>query len=238
MQFDLLACIELTVSAAIVVVAMAVAFGTGTGERLRIAGGLGLWFAVVVLMAATRFLTYPNGLGVPGLGLAVALPILVLTVAVKRSPALFRALQTLPLHLLIGVHAVRVLGVSFLLLYVAGRLPAPFAPVAGWGDLLAGLAALPIAWQIYRQNEPAWPLAWIWNMFGLLDLFTAVALGATSSPGPIRLFDMAPGTVIMTTLPWLIVPGFIVPLLICTHFAVFYRLARMPHNLRAQTSGH
>jgi hypothetical protein len=28
----------------------------------------------------------------------------------------------------------------------------------------------------------------------------------------------------MTTLPWLLIPGFLVPLLASTHLAVFYRL--------------
>jgi hypothetical protein len=28
----------------------------------------------------------------------------------------------------------------------------------------------------------------------------------------------------MTTLPWLLIPGFLVPLLAVTHLAVFYRL--------------
>jgi hypothetical protein len=33
---------------------------------------------------------------------------------------------------------IRTLGVTFLLLYSAGHLPAPFAPAAGWGDIAIG----------------------------------------------------------------------------------------------------
>jgi hypothetical protein len=44
------------------------------------------------------------------------------------------ALDT-PLAVLVAIHAGRVLGVFFLLLLAAGRLPPTFAMVAGWGDL-------------------------------------------------------------------------------------------------------
>ena len=40
------------------------------------------------------------------------------------------------------------LGVFFIALWALGRLPAPFAPSAGWGDVLVGLTALPIAHRV------------------------------------------------------------------------------------------
>jgi len=48
-----------------------------------------------------------------------------------------------PLWLFVGVHTVRLLGVTFVVLYAAHRLPAPFAPVAGWGDIFVGVTAAP-----------------------------------------------------------------------------------------------
>ena len=47
---------------------------------------------------------------------------------------------------LIGLHAVRLLDVFFVLLFSADRLPAPLAPTAGWGDVLIGVTALPVAY--------------------------------------------------------------------------------------------
>jgi hypothetical protein len=138
---------------------------------------------------------------------------------------LHRALRAIPLSMLIGVNVIRAFGVTFLLLYSAGRLPAPFAPVAGWGDILVGLTALPVAWLAYKKGAAAHPTVWIWNIIGLLDLIAAVGLGVVSSPGPLRLIFAEPGSGIMTTLPWLLIPGFLVPLLAATHLAVFYRLS-------------
>jgi hypothetical protein len=70
------------------------------------------------------------------------------------------------------------------------------------------------------------PKGWIalWNTLGLVDLVTAVALGATSVPGPLRLFPGEPSAAIMAGLPWLLIPGYLVPALFFLHLCTFYRL--------------
>jgi len=71
-----------------------------------------------------------------------------------------------------------------------------------------------------------------WNVLGLLNLVVAVSLGAMSAPGPIRLFAAEPGSGIMTTLPWIIIPCFLVPALAFVHLTVLWRL-REPGSDRA-----
>ena len=225
MNFDLLASIEMTACAAVTIAVLAIGFGEDVSTRIRIATGLAVWFMFVTLMAATEVLHDEHGLGVPGLGIAVMLPIVILCAGVLRSPTLHRALRAIPLSMLVGVNVIRAFGVTFVLLYSAGRLPAPFAPVAGWGDILVGLTALPVAWLAYKKGTAAHSTVLIWNVLGLLDLIVAVGLGVVSSPGPLRLIFTEPGSGIMTTLPWLLIPGFLVPLLASTHLAVFYRLS-------------
>ena len=107
MNFDLLASIEITASAAVAIAVLAIGFGEGVSARIRIATGLTVWFMLVTAMAATEVLHYEHGLGVPGLGIAVMLPIVILCVAVLRSPSLHRALRAIPLSLLIGVNVIR-----------------------------------------------------------------------------------------------------------------------------------
>ena len=104
MKLDLLAAMELTLSAAIVVSALAIGFGDTAVRRIRLGAGLGVWFVVVVALAATEAFYYQGRIGVSGLGLAVALPIVILSVTVLRSAALRQALETIPLSLLIGVN--------------------------------------------------------------------------------------------------------------------------------------
>lgn len=223
MLFDLIGAVELTASAAIVVAVISIGFGQHAPTRRRIAGVLAAWFGVVVVLAATGAL-HDTGIGVKGIGLAVAVPLMLITWAVFRVPALRRQLDSVPLSWLVAVHAVRVLGVSFVLLHAAGRLPAPFAPVAGWGDIAVGLTALPVA-RLVRHHATGWRAALTaWNVVGLVDLVAAISLGVLSSAGPLRLFHEPPGSGLMSTLPWLIIPGFLVPLLAVTHVAIFHRL--------------
>src|SRR5438093_119769 len=184
MNPDLIGSVELTASAAVMIAALSIGFGSNATTRFRAAVGLSAWFVIVVILAATRALYYEHGLGAPGLGMAVALPIAVLCIVVARVKSLREGFRRAPLWLLVGVHTVRLLGISFVILYAAHRLPAPFAPVAGWGDIFVGATALPLARLAYRRPAKARPILWIWNVLGLVDLIAAVRLGVTSPPCP------------------------------------------------------
>jgi hypothetical protein len=116
----------------------------------------------------------------------------VIVVLATLVPASRRALAAIPLPALIGVHGTRLLGFLFLLLLAAGRLSAPFAPRAGWGDILAGSTAVPVAWALASRLTGARWLVLLWNSVGLLDLVDAAFLGVTSAPGsPLQLFFVA-----------------------------------------------
>jgi len=225
MTFDLLGSIQLTASAALVAAVLSINLGETTRARRRLALAFAAWFAGVVILAATGALGARGGLGQPGLGVTVLAPMAVLALAAMRAGPFRRALETMPLAQLIAVNAIRVLGLNFVLLYAVGRLPAPFAPVAGWGDIVTGLAAVPVAWLAQNRPRAARRVILAWNTVGLADLVAAVGLGVTSAPGPLHLIHAEPTTALMTTLPWLLIPGFLVPLLASTHLAVFYRLA-------------
>src|SRR5205085_2001203 len=135
MNADLIGSIELTAAAAIVITALSIGLSLNVVARIRTAAWFSGWFVLVVILAATRPLHYQHGLGTPGLGIAVALPIAILCIIVARIKSLRENFHRVPLWSLAGVHTVRLLGISFIILYAAGRLPAPFAPVAGWGHI-------------------------------------------------------------------------------------------------------
>lgn len=224
--FDLIGAIELTASAAIMIGSLAAIQPDSASTRLRVGAVLGAWFIAIVAAAALHVFDPYLGLGPPALGTAVLAPVIALAVANDRSRAVHEAVLAAPTPLLIAIHAVRVLGLSFVLLYAANRLPAPFAPVAGWGDVFIGLTALPVAWLVSRQASGWRPIALAWNTLGLLDLVAAIGLGVTSAEGsPVRIFVTEPSTLIMSSLPWVLIPAFLVPLLAATHLAIFTRLA-------------
>ena len=146
-------------------------------------------------------------------------------VAWIRWPAFRNAFLSLPLAGLVGINAFRIGGICFLILHDRGRLAAPFATSAGWGDIMTGLAAIPLAAMAASRGKLPRGLLTVWNAFGALDLIAAIILGALSAPGtPFRLFSEAPGTVVMGTLPWVAVPTLLVPLYLMTHLTIAARL--------------
>jgi hypothetical protein len=219
-SLDLLGTIGMTAGAVTVIAVLGVSY--------RVVVALAAWFVVITGLGVGGFFDYRGGAGTPGLGVAVLLPVLGVVLWAARSARLRAVVRDIPVTTLIGINAVRVLGVFFVLLYAAGRLPAPFPPEAGWGDILIGVTALPVA-AIVAARAPGWRFtALLWNGLGLLDLVTAIFLGATSAEGsPIRLFTGEPSTLIMSGMPWVLIPAFLVPLLMLTHVAVSYRLARV-----------
>src|SRR6266849_5638898 len=152
MIFDLVSAIELTASAAISITVVALAMAGPAGQRIRLAAALTVWFVIVVALGASGMLSYDGALGVPGLGLAVMLPVLVMTAIAFATPGGRRAIANAPVPALIGLNVVRIAGVTFLLLHASGRLPAPFAPAAGWGDIAIGVAAPLVAWMVARDR--------------------------------------------------------------------------------------
>ncbi len=223
-MFETLSTIGLTANASLVIGFLAYAMAGSPRGRLTIAVVLVAWFVLVLMIGAGGALDPSHGFGVPALGLTVALPVVALVCAFFAFQPIRAAMLAMPLSALVAINTIRILGVVFVALYAAGRLPAPFAPSAGWGDIVAGAAAAPLAWAIAQFGARVRTLALLWNVFGAADLVNAIALGALSAPGPLNAFAGPPTSAIMTTLPWLIIPGFLVPSLFFIHLVIFHRL--------------
>jgi len=189
--------------------------------RMRLAVGIGAWFLIAAalgLLGAFASPVLPVGVAV---GIAVLLPVLVGAPIVVRTQG-----HRVPLTTLVAVHAGRLLGASFLLLYYEGRLPYTFAHSAGWGDVATGALAIPVVWAI-RNRTPGW--RWFtaaWNVLGMADLLAAVTLGVGSAPGSmLRFVYETPGSGAIVTFPWVLVPAFFVPLYLLSHIGIFAILA-------------
>ena len=224
MTFDLLSSVVLTASATVVVATFVALFGSSLTQRILIGAGMGLWFFGVLFAGASGTISTLQ------LGAAVLIPIALMSVIGFASPSARARLEIAPLPALIAPHAVRILGVLFVLLYAAKRLPAPFAPLAGWGDIFVGVTALPIAFLAARGRDRGRAAILVWNTLGFADLVLAVGLGASSAPGPIRLFFDGPSSAIMGSWPWILIPCFLVPALSFVHLIVFYQVLKVTHT--------
>jgi hypothetical protein len=110
MTFDLLSSVVLTASATVVVATFVALFGSSLTQRILIGTGMGLWFFGVLFVGASGTISTLQ------LGAAVLIPIALMSVIGFASPSARARLEIAPLPALIAPHAVRMLGVLFVLL--------------------------------------------------------------------------------------------------------------------------
>jgi hypothetical protein len=221
-MLDVLGTILLTALALILVVTLAPRLREGHGvTRARLAVGLSAWFIIAAalgLAGAFASPLLPVGVAV---SIAVLIPLIAFAGRVARAQG-----HGIPLATLVAIHSGRLLGAAFLMLYAAGRLPYTFAHSAGWGDIAAGLLAIPVSFAIRRQATGWRWFTAAWNVLGMADLLAAVTLGLGSAPGSLVRFNFeAPGSGAILTFPWVLIPAFFVPFFLLTHVAIFSGLA-------------
>jgi hypothetical protein len=190
-----------------------------------------LWLALVVGVVASGALA-PGILGPLPPGLLPFTLLLALLFGCWRFMPRFRdALLSIPLPALIALQGGRIGGLFFVLLYYDGRLAAPFAPVAGVGDMIAGALALVLAGMLLLGSPLSRGWLGLWNAFGALDLVVAISLGLLSAAGtPFRVFTEEPGMLAMTALPWIFVPSMLVPIALLVHFVIAVRIRSVPRS--------
>jgi hypothetical protein len=112
------------------------------------------------------------------------------------------------------LHSMRHLGLMFLTRGATfPGMPSQFAYPAAFGDLITAVLAFAAIPLVLRNSGLAKPAVWTFNVFGTLDLLTAIAF-ATIYNAPMR----------MGAAYW--IPAFWVPLLLVTHYVTFVLLLR------------
>src|SRR5207249_9660080 len=91
-------------------------------------------------------------------------------VAASSMPALRAWIDALPLRALVGINAVRFVGITFLVLAARGEIAPVFAARAGWGDIATAVLALVLVAAGEPRTALGRGLTHAWNAFGLLDL--------------------------------------------------------------------
>lgn len=208
----------------------------GVALKVKLLAAAALWLTLMITIAAAGGFAPGVVRGFPAPLFAFVAFLALLFGAWFRIPQFRDALLSLPLGALVGLNIVRLGGIMFVLLAAQNRLSEPFASVAGYGDMLVGALAIPLALMTLRREDAAPRWTGAWNALGATDLVVAITLASLSAPGtPFRVFTDGQGTTVMTGLPWIVVPTLLVPVYFLIHFAVAVRLtaARAP-SARAQ----
>jgi hypothetical protein len=165
------------------------------------------WFGLALVAGAAGVFASPPGTVPVALGLAAALPPLVVIGSLIASARFRSWVRDLDLRFLTMLQTWRVAGLAFLALWAVGELPAGFALPAGIGDVAVGLTAPLVAVYVVGAGRRARGTYIGWTVFGIADLLLAVGLGATAGSG----------VEAMAALPMSVVPTFGVPFTLALH---------------------
>jgi hypothetical protein len=184
-----------------------------------------VWLGVAVALGVSEvYRGAPDEL--PTIQFGILAPILIGSIMIARSSTMARVIEAVPQHWLIGVQLYRALGIIFLILYGAGKMPGLFAWPAGIGDVVVGALAPVVAIAYARGPEKNGDLAWIWNILGLTDLGVAVATGMVTAPSPIQQFAFDLPNELVGAFPLILIPIYLVPLSVLLHLASLTKLRR------------
>jgi hypothetical protein len=179
--------------------------------------GLLAWGLLVAALALSGLLAaLPTRL----LPLPIALALTGLLAAYALLPGVRRHAQQLDMRWLTLFNVWRVPAALLFFWYGAqGLLPATFVRNAGWGDLIAGLAAVPVA--LWLMSRPQWrrPSLLAFHLFSFADFVVAVGTGFAFS----LLSD--PLMAELKTFPLALIPLFGVPLTGALSVVALHRLA-------------
>lgn len=193
--------------------------------KLTLAGLAGLWIGIAAAAASVGMVAISKPF--PVIGSFVAAPLVMAAIA-TAWPRARRAMLSIPVPLMIGLNAGRVFAVLFLLLAAEGRLAGPFPYFAGWGDIITGMFAIPVAWLAKDARTRHLNAIAAWDLFGAADLVLAITLGVTSAErSPLQIFMAAPGSAAMQQLPWSFVPTVLVPFWLILHAIIWVQVRRL-----------
>lgn len=192
------------------------------------------WF-IFVLVASALHAFQTDASPARALGVAVATPLVLFLLWYAGSAGFREFVLSLNLRTLTLVHAWRIAGYTFLVLYAYGILPGIFALPAGWGDIAIGATAPLVAFKLANPRHRTNFI--LWQVLGMADLVIAVTMGTTA-----RLIQPdGISTAAMTVLPLSLIPTFAVPLLLILHVIAIAQARRWPARdvvagLRAEAS--
>lgn len=179
--------------------------------------------------------------GVPPLpvGFFLVIPVGGFTLAYIMSSRLRRAVDQIPLWVITIAHVWRFVGLGFVIGALIHVLPPQFGFPEGLGDFVTALFCLPLALAIRKGSyTPGLRAAFIaWNIFGLIDLLSAISMGILYSESSFGILRTDLSTALMTTFPVNLIPTFFLPLFILFHMLALKRRGEITHTTDDRCTG-
>ncbi len=205
-----------------------VAMVAGLAKKGKVKNGfwLVLGFYIVYLMAVA--IASLNGffdtvMLPPKIVLTTTLPLAILVTIIYSTRVCKNANAVLSLADLVGIHIFRLIGSTFIILFLFELLPPVFALFAGIGDLLTAISSVLVVKAIKTNKTYARRLTYIWNTFGLVDILITSAMAIIFTK--ISMDNGVQGVEMLAEFPFCFIPAFAPPTIIFLHLLVFRKLS-------------
>lgn len=179
--------------------------------------GIVVWLLFLALVSVTGFISYFNSIPPPFI--VVIIPPIVLLIILSRSKLMAQLLKSVPKEHVLYLQSFRIIVEVFLwFLFLENIAPIQMTFEGLNFDILAGLTA-PFAVLLFLKTGKLKKTGLlIWNVFGLLLLANIVSIALLSTPSPFRVFMNEPANTFITQIPFVLLPGLLVPLAYYLHF--------------------
>lgn len=210
---------------------LAFAFPVFMVAQLAKKGGIknGFWIVLVFYIAYLSLVAIASHNGFfddvmlpPKIVLTTTLPLAIFVTIIYTTKVCKKANATLSLEDLVKIHIFRLIGSTFIILFLYDLLPTAFALFAGIGDLLTAISSVFVANAIRTKKSYARRLTYIWNTFGLADILITSVLAIIFTK--ISIDNNVPGVEFLAQFPFCFIPAFAPPTIIFLHLLVFRKL--------------
>ena len=222
-MLDFIGLIITTALMVLVVNTLTIFIDASRAAKITLAAIIGVWIGLAAAVAQAGWLSIARP--IPVVGLFVGVPLLAAALAAKWLAAR-EAMLSIPMPVMVALNVVRVFAVLFLMLAVEGRLSGPFPHSAAWGDIITGIAAVPVLWLLKGTGcDTPWQSAP--GIYSALPILCS-RLPLVSRRRRARLLQIfpAPGSEAMQNVPWSFVPTVLVPIWLILHAIIAVKLHR------------
>lgn len=184
---------------------------------IRITGLAGLVCWLAYTSALGYFGVIARSTNPPGPAFILFPVILFVALFLSRSKAAGQVAASIPLGLLLGAQAFRIVVEQFLFqLAEVGLAPRMLTYEGVNFDILIGLSAPIVAWAYFTGRLSA-RVALMWNFLGLAMLANIVVRAIMTAPGPFHILTSDVPNLAIGTFPYTYIPGLMAPLALSLH---------------------
>jgi len=141
---------------------------------------------------------------------------------VQRTQWFQIVFQHIKIEHLVSIHLFRFVGIFFFLTYDYDAIPKTFAYIGGTGDILTAVLAIPLIIALKKKIKSANILTWIWNIIGLVDIFSVLTCAIVITRMSIE--NNTNGVQQFGTFPFSWIPAFAPATIIFVHILIFKKL--------------